>query len=95
MNEELVKELRTNEKHAGMLGLQDGARLFRKAANELERLSAVVDDTFAVLSSAPELNPSNYNHEDACELNAKSIEAWAILNYAHEADELANQKDKP
>ena len=35
-----------------------------------------------ILQDAPELNPSNYDHEDVCRLNAAACEAYQILNNA-------------
>jgi hypothetical protein len=31
-----------------------------------------------VLTDAPELNPSNYDHDDVCRLNTAMLEAWSI-----------------
>ncbi len=47
-----------------------------------QRLAAaegVVADALSVITDAPELNPSNYDHEQACDLNAAMCEAYAIL----------------
>ena len=43
--------------------------------------TSLLDDVrtlFHVLHDAPELNPSNYDHEQACELNAAMCEAFAL-----------------
>lgn len=34
------------------------------------------------LQNAPELNPSNYSHEQACELNVKATNAFNLLSFA-------------
>ena len=46
---------------------------------EVERLRAMIASASAVLYDAPELNPSNYDHEDVCRLNAAACEAYVIL----------------
>lgn len=33
-----------------------------------------------ILYNAPELNPSNYTHDQVCELNTATIEAFGILD---------------
>lgn len=38
-----------------------------------------------VLADAPDINPSNYDHEQVCDLNVASNHAWEILNTALEA----------
>ena len=42
-------------------------------ANEAQ---ATIEQVGDILEDAPELNPSNYDHEGVCELNAKMIEAY-------------------
>lgn len=37
------------------------------------------DDAFAALDQAEEINPSNYNHDLVCEMNAAYCEAYSIL----------------
>lgn len=37
---------------------------------------------YSVLSDAPELNPSNYDHDQACQLNTACCEAHNILHEA-------------
>ena len=32
-----------------------------------------------IIYDAPELNPCNYDHDDACELNAAMCEAWSVI----------------
>lgn len=46
--------------------------------SEVERLS-VLQTVFDILESAPELNPSNYDHEQVCDLNAKAVEAYMVI----------------
>lgn len=43
-----------------------------QSLNELRRI-------FDILDSAPELNPSNYDHEGVCELNARTVEAYLAM----------------
>jgi len=44
---------------------------------------------YDVLTVAPELSPSNYDHDEVCELNSKALEAWSIL------DAYVNPKNAP
>ena len=49
----------------------------------IEELTAKVEGmkiAFDVMSDAPELNMSNYDHDDVALLNTAMCEAWAILN---------------
>lgn len=32
------------------------------------------------LEDAPDINPSNYDHDQVCELNSQVIEAWQLLD---------------
>jgi hypothetical protein len=56
------------------------------ALAEVERLRAMIASAFAVLYDAPELNPSNYSHDDVCRLNAAACEAHAILGTPNTPD---------
>ena len=45
------------------------------------RSTSLLDDVrtlFNVLYDAPELNPSNYDHDQVCELNVAMCEAFAL-----------------
>jgi len=42
-------------------------------------------EAYQILEDAPELNPSNYDHEQVCELNAKMVEAYLAFRAALEA----------
>ncbi len=46
-------------------------------AAEVVRLRDAIEDALACLQF--EINPSNYDHDDACRLNDNSCEAYAIL----------------
>lgn len=52
---------------------------------EAERLREVIKNcqtAFDILEAAPEINPSNYDHDQVCELNAKVTEAYLIMKSA-------------
>lgn len=38
-----------------------------------------LEDVRAVLYDAPELKPSNYDHDQVCQLNTAVCEAWSII----------------
>ena len=59
-------------------------------ANEAQ---ATIEHVGDILEDAPELNPSNYDHEGVCELNAKMIEAYLFLrpNKALKDSEVSNE----
>lgn len=44
----------------------------------LSRLRTL-EDVRGVLYDCPELNPSNYDHDQACQLNTAMCEAWSII----------------
>ena len=44
----------------------------------LARLRAL-EAVRGIIYDAPELNLSNYDHDDACELNAAMCEAWSVI----------------
>lgn len=39
----------------------------------------LLSDVRAILQDAPELNPSNYDHEQVCQLNSDCCEAWSLM----------------
>jgi len=49
-------------------------------------------EAYQILEDAPELNPSNYDHEQVCELNAKMVEAYLAFRAALDATK-AERKD--
>lgn len=49
-----------------------------------DRLREVVESAHTVAHAAPELNPSNYTHDQACELNTAMCEVFNILDTARE-----------
>ena len=44
----------------------------------LDRLRTL-EDVRGVIYDSPELNPSNYDHDQACQLNTAMCEAWSII----------------
>ena len=44
----------------------------------LDRLRTL-EDVRVVIYDSPELNPSNYEHDDVCRLNIAMCEAWSII----------------
>lgn len=38
-----------------------------------------LEDVRGVIYDSPELNPINYDHDDACSLNSAMCEAWSII----------------
>ena len=61
----------------------------------LDNLLADAELTAKLLHEAPELNPSNYNHEDVCALNAKVCEACPVLEAAINAASAELNRTKP
>jgi hypothetical protein len=39
----------------------------------------LLEEAFTVLENSPELHPSNYDHDQVCELNAAACEAFILL----------------
>ena len=65
------------------------------AANErCAGLAAALDVVQGILEDAPELNPSNYDHEQACELNSKMVEAFLLLRHNSPSAILAAVREK-
>ncbi len=62
---------------------QDGAAILCDGAQmTVEEILArlrTLEDVRAVIYDNPELNPSNYDHDDACTLNTAMCEAWSII----------------
>ena len=42
-------------------------------------LLAAAKDAMDILGEAPEINPCNYTHEEACEINAACTNAYQVL----------------
>lgn len=40
----------------------------------------LLNEVRAILHSAPELNPSNYDHGQVCQLNSDCFEAWSLMS---------------
>ena len=65
------------------LGLAEcRGKLLTAAQADAERLASDVRIVNQLLYEAPELNPSNYDHDDVCLLNAKVCEAYPITKQA-------------
>ncbi len=62
---------------------QDGAAILCDGAqmtvDEISARLRTLEDVRAVIYDSPELNPSNYDHDDACTLNTAMCEAWSII----------------
>lgn len=75
------KRLVMREYSQGVAG--DGAAiLYDGVAMTIEQILArlrTLEDVRAVIYDSPELNPSNYDHDDACRLNTAMCEAWSII----------------
>lgn len=56
---------------------------YAMALGTIEQKKQLLNEISKVIQEAPELNPSNYTHDEACELNNKMIEAYGILNQAN------------
>lgn len=56
-------------------------RIAAEAASEaqVKVLREALEELRGILEDAPELNPSNYDHDQVCELNAKMVEAYLFL----------------
>jgi hypothetical protein len=50
-----------------------------RVTGERDGARQTIQDAVAVLENAAELNPSNYDHDDVCRLNAATVEAFLIL----------------
>jgi len=62
---------------------QDGAAILCDGAQmTIEEILArlrTLEDVRSIIYDSPELNPSNYDHDDACTLNTAMCEAWSII----------------
>ncbi len=50
----------------------------------LRQAAADFKTAFEIIKAAPELNSSNYDHDEVCELNSKVCEAYGIMRAAIE-----------
>lgn len=58
------------------------AEFIVRACNSHDELLEALKDVYAILTDAPELNMSNYSHDDVALLNTEMCEAWTILKDA-------------
>lgn len=78
---ERVKDLESNNRYqrgydAGEKSIESRLTQIKQAGDELAAEYVLVK---TILQSSQELNPSNYTHEEACELNDKVNEAFSIM----------------
>ena len=57
---------------------------------KIQSLRCALHNAWAIAMDAPELNPSNYDHDQVCVLNTAMIEVWSILNEATRPKETTN-----
>lgn len=55
----------------------------KKLEEENEKHAAAWNNMLALLEDAPEINPSNYDHDQVCLLNRQVQEAWHLANDMH------------
>jgi len=62
---------------------EDGAAILcdgtKMAIEKVLTRLRTLEDVRAVIYDSPELNPSNYDHDEACQLNTAMCEAWSII----------------
>ena len=62
---------------------QDGSAILcngkQMTIDEIVARLRTLEDVRAVIYDSPELNPSNYDHDDAFRLNTAMCEAWSII----------------
>ena len=58
--------------------------MFQQERAENERLREALDHVEIELQQVPEINPSNYNHDDVCALNDAMIEVYLGLKKFNE-----------
>lgn len=68
------------ELHKAHKGIRRLMRRNRKLEAENKRLNQIVNDASAVAFGSQELNPSNYDHDDVCQLNSDMVEVVQILH---------------
>ena len=61
----------------------DGAAILcdgkRMTIEEILARLKTLEDVRGVIHDSPELNPSNYDHDQVCQLNTAVCEAWSII----------------
>ena len=73
----------------------DKERPGQQLLDRLAKAEAIVradDRALSVLAKSPEINPSNYDHDQVCELNAALCEALSIMPPARAAAEAAKEQ---
>lgn len=61
---------------------KEQARLIATAVNAYEPMLEALLDAFAILDNVEEINPSNYDHNLVCALNASAFDAWEVIKTA-------------
>ena len=71
---------------ANSAALREAADTIEAQADRIAKLEAEIAKlreeratVLGILEDAPELNPSNYDHDQVCELNSKMVEAYLFL----------------
>jgi hypothetical protein len=81
--DELVRLLNTDEALGGMGGLSH----IRLVKNDVREIVALIQSLAEALEKIDalevmEINPSNYDHDDVCELNSNAVQAVLIARAA-------------
>ncbi len=81
----------TGNTHNGRADWADqyGSRLLDHIAAldaRIDALEGALQDMLALLEDAPELNPSNYDHDQVCLLNNQMIQAWQLAHSMHSGE---------
>lgn len=63
-------------------GVEANAALIVTAVNAYEPMLEALLDAFAILDNVEEINPSNYDHNLVCALNASAFDAWEVIKTA-------------
>ena len=63
------------------LGMEEQRQILDAASRQSrsKALLAAAKDAMDILGEAPEINPCNYTHEEACEINAACTNAYQVL----------------
>jgi len=57
----------------------------KRLNDKLSKHDAAWNDILALLEDAPEINPSNYDHDQVCLLNNQMVQAWNLASKMLEA----------
>lgn len=76
MNKLVLHEYSQGVAYDGAVILCDGAPL---TIEEILSKLRALEDVRAMLHGCPELNPSNYDHDQVCDLNSAVCEAWSRI----------------